>query len=119
MRYTCTMSASRFSFHLPYHKGDRFFDGNTILIEHHPNSPISALPAFTRYLIARDSRFPLHPELWLTSEGHVPTYSWVVSRLQSTLGREVGGHSIHSGGATALALAGVPDNLIQLMGRWS
>src|SRR5882672_7387487 len=100
MRHTCTISASHFSFRLPYHKGDRFFDGNTILVEHHPDSLISALPAFTRYLIARDLRFPHYPELWLTSEGHVPTYSWLVSRLRSTLGREVGGHSIRSGGAT-------------------
>ncbi|KIJ24417.1 hypothetical protein M422DRAFT_194709 [Sphaerobolus stellatus SS14] len=35
------------------------------------------------------------------------------------LGTDVAGHSLHSGGATALALAGVPDNAIQAMGRWS
>src|SRR5882724_1622568 len=29
-----------FSFHLPYHKGDRLFDGNTIMIEAHPGSLI-------------------------------------------------------------------------------
>ncbi|KAF8591603.1 hypothetical protein K439DRAFT_1626974 [Ramaria rubella] len=49
----------------------------------------------------------------------MPTYSWFVSRLHAILDRDIGGHSIRSGGATALALAGVPDSVIQAMGRWS
>jgi len=72
MCHTCTASTSQFSFCLPFHKGDRFFDGNTILVEHHAGSPISAYPAFTRFLDARDLRFPRYPELWLTSDGRFP-----------------------------------------------
>ncbi|EJD36118.1 hypothetical protein AURDEDRAFT_174791 [Auricularia subglabra TFB-10046 SS5] len=32
---------------------------------------------------------------------------------------DIRGHSIRSGGATDLVLRGVPDNLIQRIGRWS
>ena len=88
-------------------------------MEQHSTFSISAYPIFAEYLHRCDQLFPYHPELWLTSSGFVPTYSWFVSRLQHTLGPDVGGHSIRSGGATALALAGVPDNIIQLLGRWS
>ena len=35
------------------------------------------------------------------------------------LGDDVAGHSLRSGGATALALAGVPDDHIQARGHWS
>jgi hypothetical protein len=72
-----------------------------------------------RYLIARNTSFPFHPELWLTSAGVTPTSSWFTSRLQSTLGPDVGGHSIRSSATTTLALDGVPDGIIQGMGHWS
>ena len=62
--------------------------------------------------------FGLYPELWVTSGGDVPTYSWFISHLCKSLDDEVRGHSLHLGGATALALAGVSDNLIQAMGHW-
>jgi len=67
----------------------------------------------------RDAKFGLFPELWLISEGHIPTYSWFVSRLRSVLGSDVAGHSLRSGGATALALEGVTDDHIQAAGRWA
>jgi len=71
------------------------------------------------YLAARDTRFPFHAQLWLRSMGEVPTYSWVVSKLKLVLSSNVAGHSLLSGGATALALAGTPDDHIQAHGRWS
>ncbi|KAF8583649.1 hypothetical protein K439DRAFT_1348229, partial [Ramaria rubella] len=49
----------------------------------------------------------------------LPTYSWFVCRLQSVLGSDVAGHSLCSGGATALALAGIANDTIQAMGRWA
>ena len=72
-----------------------------------------------QYVNLRDARFPLLPELWLTSSGDTPTYSWVVSCLHSKLDKDVGGHSLRSGGVTALASAAVNDDAIQSMGRWS
>ena len=35
------------------------------------------------------------------------------------LGNDVAGHSLLSGGATALALDGIPDDHIQVRGCWS
>jgi len=39
--------------------------------------------------------------------------------MRDALGDDVAGHSLRSGGATALALAGTPDDHIQARGRWS
>ena len=80
LRHTCEVTPTSFSFRLPYHKGDRFFDGNTILVER-KDSVFSAYSFFVSYLHDRNSHFPAHSELWLTSSGKFPTYSWFVSRL--------------------------------------
>src|SRR5882724_863792 len=84
-----------------------------------PISPRCPVACMTRYVGLRDAQFTLLPELWLTSSGEHPSYSWVISRLCSTLDEEVGGHSLRSGGVTSLALAGVSDNTIQSMGHWA
>ena len=50
----------------------------------------------------------------------VPTQSWFINRLKALFPDDnVVGHSLRSGGATALALAGVPLERIQIIGRWS
>jgi hypothetical protein len=118
-RHTLSLHTDRYSFQLPFHKADRFYQGSKIVVLSKPTSPLDPLPFMCRYLFTHDSSFPFHPELWLTSAGVTPTASWFTSRLQSTLGPDVGGHSIRSGAATALALDGVPDSIIQGMGRWS
>jgi len=82
-----------FSYHLPYHKGDQFYQGNVIMVRSIPISPRCPVACMTWYVGLRDTQFPLLPELWLTSSGEHPTYSWVISRLRSTLDEEVGGHS--------------------------
>jgi len=62
--------------------------------------------------------FPATP--WtLTSIGCTLTYTWVILHLWTTLDKEVRGHSLQSGGATALALASVSDDVIQSMGWWA
>lgn len=108
----------RVEYMLPVHKADILFQGNKIVIErlNHAWDPVSAIE---RYVAARDRRFPIHPQLWITSSGDTPTRSWVISRLQGVLGPSVSGHSIRSGGATFLALKNVPDARIQAIGRWS
>ncbi|KIJ57299.1 hypothetical protein M422DRAFT_238894 [Sphaerobolus stellatus SS14] len=113
------LEATRFTFILPYHKADRFYAGNTVIIEALPGSPTDPLHHMCRYVSMRDASFPLLPALWITAQGQPPTYSWFVSRLQKLIGNDVAGHSLRSGGATALALAGVADNAIQAMGHWS
>ncbi|KAF8591031.1 hypothetical protein K439DRAFT_1644463 [Ramaria rubella] len=116
MCHSVCFTGTRYSFRLPYHKGDRLYEGSTIMIEAHPSSALNAVPHMQSYLAKHDERFFLLPELWLTSFGSMPTYSWFVARLQSFLGSSITGHSICSGGATALALAGVADDVIQAMG---
>jgi len=51
--------------------------------------------------------------------GEVLTYSWVMNKLKSALSSDVTGHSLCSGGPTAVAIAGTPDDHIQARGRWS
>ncbi|KIJ47926.1 hypothetical protein M422DRAFT_103923, partial [Sphaerobolus stellatus SS14] len=113
LRHTLAIQETRFSFTLPFHKADHFFAGNTVMIEALPMSPIDPLFHLLRYLHSRDHLFPLLPMLWVTSDGTPSTYSWFVGRLKRHLGQDVAGHSLRSGGATALALAGVPESAIQ------
>ena len=89
------------------------------MIKAHPSSLICVHSHVTSYTTLCDACFGLYPELWVTSGGDMPTYSWFVSHLQKSLDDEVGGHSLCSGGATALALAGANDDSIQAMGQWS
>src|SRR5882724_9773363 len=112
------MTSSMYSFTLPSHKANRFFEGNTVLIETQ-SSCLLPLHPFVNYLAAWDAHFPLHPHLWLISAGTPPTYSWVVHRLKGTLGQDIAGHSLWSGSMTALAIAGTPDDHIQAQGHWT
>jgi len=72
-----------------------------------------------RYLSSRDRLFPLHPQLWLRADGSSPTRSWFLQRLRQYCPAEIAGQSIRAGGATALAEAGAPTDLIRGAGRWS
>src|SRR5882724_5793146 len=92
LRHTVIISMGSYSFVLPSHKSDRFFEGSTILIEARGHD-CSPHPPFLCYIAARDACFPFHPQLWLRASGEVPTYSWVVQRLKSALGDDVAGHS--------------------------
>ena len=116
---TLKLSHNHYSYHLPYHKGDRFFDGNTVMIDSLTVASCCPVCCMTKYIALRNAHFPTFPELWLTSSGDTPSYSWVITHLHTMLGQEVGGHSLQSGGATALALAGISDDIIQLMGHWA
>ena len=118
-RLSLQVLPSRYSFLLPYHKADRFYEGNTVLIDTIPDNALDPLAPFRAYLDSRDHLFPLLPGLWLTAAGETPTYSWFVQRLQSVVGPQFAGHSLRSGGATDLAISGVSDDSIQVLGRWS
>jgi len=116
-RHTLHLHTDHFTYLLPFHKGDRFFDGNTVLIMSHPTCTCP-LMMMRRYVKSRDAKFSLLPELWLTSHSCIPTYSWFVAKLHAVLGSGMAGHSLRSGGATALAIAGVSDDHIQAAGQW-
>lgn len=70
---------------------------------------IDHVSAFTRYLAARDGRFALRAELWVCGDGSLPTRSWFLRRLQHLFPDNIAGHSLRSGGATALAECGTPQ----------
>ena len=118
LRHSVVIHPDRYSFFLPSHKGDRFFEGNTILVQK-LSTPTDPYNPFLRYLKSRDSLFPIHPELWLTSTGRVPTRHWFISRLRTFFPKEIAGQSMRSGGATSLAEAGADLATIQATGRWS
>ncbi|KAF5354439.1 hypothetical protein D9757_014747 [Collybiopsis confluens] len=107
-----------YSFWLPYHKADRLFEANKIVIA--PKWGINALHVFRHYLGLRDNLFPLHPHLWVGPSGSVPTRSWFIRHL-----REVepdtrwSGQSMRAGGATAMAEDGAPPHIIQATSRWA
>ena len=81
--------------------------------------PVSAMIA---YVTSRgDSPGPF----FRTAEGLPLTKAYFVSRIRAALTRagfretDYSGHSFRIGAATAAAQAGVPDSVIQSLGRWS
>ncbi|KAF7318343.1 hypothetical protein HMN09_00343100 [Mycena chlorophos] len=118
LRHTVRVQPDHFSFFLPYHKADRFYEGNTIIIQQtaRRSDPYSL---FRTYLASRDGLFPMNRELWLRSNGTSPTRSWFIARLKGYFPQDVAGQSLRAGGATSLAEAGVPPNVIQAIGRWA
>jgi hypothetical protein len=118
LRSSVHVASQSFSFTLPGHKADRLFEGNKVIIQK-VNTHDDPHSAFTSYIRRRDAKFPHNPELWLREDGSIPTRSWFMKRLRHLFPGNVGGHSLRAGGATALALAGIPPHIIQAIGRWS
>ena len=85
-RHTLCLHTLHFTYLLPFHKGNCFFEGNMVLVSSRPTSHMCPLWMMCRYLASRDSLFGLSPELWLTSDGCIPSYSWFVMKLCSVLG---------------------------------
>ncbi|SJL14815.1 uncharacterized protein ARMOST_18286 [Armillaria ostoyae] len=109
-----------YAFFLPAHKADTVFEGNKVIIPSDDDPGFNPLPIFRRYLTQRDARHLVHPALWITSSGSVPTRSWFMKRLQQIFpSKSIAGQSMRAGGATDLAEQGVLPYLIQGRGRWS
>lgn len=106
------------SYSLPCSKTDSGFSGTTVIIPSRPNSPNCPLQTLMRYVVIRDSAFPVNPFLLLRSNGYIPTRNWFMKRLRQVFGNHRSGHSLRAGGATAYAQAGVRMETIQRMGRW-
>jgi len=70
-----------FSFFLPGHKADRFFEGNRIIVLRYASGDDPDVP-FRKYLASCDKLFPFHPELWLHADGSIPTRGWFIHRLR-------------------------------------
>lgn len=107
-----------YEFLLPAHKTDVTFEGNRIHIEQIVNAP-NPKPIMAAYVRSRDASFPLHPQLWLRSNGHSPSRAWFLRCLKRYCPPDIAGQSMRAGGATALAEAGASGELIRGAGRWS
>jgi hypothetical protein len=71
-RTTAKFATASYSFFLPSHKGDPYFEGNHFLIlqTHTPDDPFLA---FKSYLTHHDTAWPYNLEPWLHRDGSVPT----------------------------------------------
>ena len=109
---------NNYEFLLPAHKADTTFKGNRVHITHIINTP-NPHPIMARYTHSHDHLFPLHPQLWLRSNGTMPTHAWFLARLSDFCPPEIAGQSMRAGGATALTEAGTSGELIWGTGHWS
>lgn len=108
-----------FSYILPGHKADKFFEGNTVVIERRSDD-LDAYGPVQRYLASRDALFPFAPALFLKQDGSIPTRGWFLARLHAIFqDDELGGQSLRSGGATFMASSGCAESHIQATGRWA
>lgn len=117
-RSSVKLKDDAFSYWLPMHKADRFWQGGEVMIPQRPGSA-NPVPIFRRYLASRDRRFPYHSQLFLTSRGAVPTRAWFLRRFFKLFTRTFGGHSLRAGDATFFALLGYSNETIQRLGRWA
>ena len=117
-RTSVSVSDKDYRFFLPSHKADKFFEGNTVIIQCHDVS-INPLACFKKYLSSRDRLFPFSSDLWLRADGSRPTRSFFIRRMRLFFSNNFAGQSMRSGGATSLAENGVPPHLIQAIGRWA
>lgn len=118
MRNSLCFEGDDYNFLLPTHKADTTFEGNRVIIRHIHGAPDPA-PIMRRYIHSRDSRCPLHPQLWLRANGSQPTRAWFIQRLKAFCPPDIAGQSLRAGGATALAEAGAAYELVRGAGRWS
>ena len=117
-RTSVSISDDDYRFFLPSHKADKFFEGNTVIIQRH-NVSIDPLSAFKTYLASRDCLFPFSSDLWLRADSSRPSRSFFINRMRRFFSNDVAGQSMRAGRATSLAENGVPPNLIQAIGRWA
>jgi hypothetical protein len=116
--HTVVLNDNHFSFFLPGHKGDHFYEGNTIIIEK-TNTMTDPYTCFSTYLLSHDYLHPFQPELWLCENGEVPTCRWFLNILRKLFTEDVGGQSMRAGGATSLAEVGVEPSVIQAISWWT
>jgi hypothetical protein len=117
-RSSVRLQNDSYSFVLPSHKANRLFDSSLILVCGEKFS-FPTLFHFCRYLMSRDTLFPLVSPLWLTSTGSVPTWSFFIRRLCAFFPSDIAGQSLRAGGATMLADLGISPHVIQAAGCWS
>lgn len=107
------------SYCLPYHKGDSNFLGSPCAIQFFRNSSACPIRRLKSYLRLRDFSFNDKPALFIRANSSLPSRSWFLKIFHSIFPMNFSGHSLRSGGATALAQNGASMEYIQSAGRWS
>ena len=105
--------------HIKASKTDQFRKGHTLRIES-TNSSVCAVRAMTNYLHLRGNKAG---PLFVHETGHPLTRKDLVACIKDATARiglegNYSGHSFRVGAATTAATVGIPDHLIQTMGRW-
>ncbi len=97
-----------YAFFLPTHKADTTFEENEVIIPTNADPTFNPTPVFRRYVASRDQKHPVHPALWVTAAGSIPTWSWFMKRLRQIFSNtRIVGQSMRAGGATDLAEQGI------------
>lgn len=119
-RDSVVLDSQKFEFHLPYHKGDRFFKGSTVSIKKSLlPSTFDFLAIISHYIRMRDKKFSSNSLLFLRADGTSPSRKWFIDLLKQECSSKYSGHSLRSGGATHFSSIGVKPSTIQRLGRWS
>ena len=102
---------------LPMSKTDPFGSGARVWLYEHqsPCCPVAALVTYYCHHPTRRGPFFTFQDGGFLTRSHVASLLTVTFPSQPTLNT----HSFRIGGASALAAAGVPDYIIQSLGRWT
>jgi hypothetical protein len=107
----------RAQYHLPYHKSDPFYRGTDVIFTRQDIAdPVLLLKD---YVALCDPIHGAKAALFLREDGSHPSRSWFELKFFAVLDRRFGGHSPRTGYATFLASLGMPESIIQAVGRWS
>ena len=83
-RHTLQLHTNHFTYLLPFHKGDRFFNGNTVLVMLCPLMCTCPLAMMCHYLRLRDTKFSLLPNCGLHQMAvSQPTHGLSLGYIQS------------------------------------
>ena len=100
--------------------------GRTPVFFFRSQSPLNPFEALSNYLSFRKLQSSTSTEpLFISESGHVATCFWFHHHLRQVLSLSglspihYSGHSFRIGAATSASRNGVPEHLIQILGRWS
>ena len=81
MRHLLKWLPNTYTFSLPYHKGDLVFEGNCVIYRGIMGAP-DPLWIMHKYInVWHDHLYPLHPQLWLQSDGLTPICTWWICQF--------------------------------------
>ena len=98
------MSDDDYCFFLPNHKADKFFKGNTIIIQFH-HLIVNPYTHFVNCLSSQDCLFPFSSNLWPQADSSVLTCSFFLNCLHLFFDSDITGQSFWSRVATCCLLS--------------